>query len=158
MISDMPPNRRCWFTPSAASGITTNVTCSEVRALADCLVEVFSWLRFLSSGIKQLLYLHPYSDINIAAWNFRGPEESMAAIASSAGYFDRVASAVRFRCIERDSAALVAVGCVSRPGCLIPAAFEVARYLGERKGQQRESGESDLAEHGCRLRVVGSFV
>jgi hypothetical protein len=26
MISDMPPKRRCWFAPSAASGMTMKVT------------------------------------------------------------------------------------------------------------------------------------
>jgi hypothetical protein len=158
MISDMPPNRRCWFTPSAASGITTNVTCSEVRALAACLVDGVSWLYFLSSGIKQLLYLHPYPDINIAAWDFRRSKESMSAIPSSAGYFDRVASAVRFRRIERDCSALVTVGSVGRPGRLVPAAFEVVRYLGERKWQQRQSCESNLAEHDCRLQFERWYV
>lgn len=54
MISDMPPNRRCWFVPSAASGITTNVTCSEVRAFEACLVEGVSRMPFLFSGFKQL--------------------------------------------------------------------------------------------------------
>jgi hypothetical protein len=52
MISDMPPKRRCWFTPSAASGITTKVTCSEVRALAACLVEVVSRFYLLPFGIR----------------------------------------------------------------------------------------------------------
>ena len=137
MISDMPPNRRCWFTPSAASGITTKVTCSEVSALAACLVEIVSRLCFSLSDLGQLIHLHPHPNINIAAGDFRRSEESMATVASSAGYIDRVASAVGFCRVERDCAALVAVGSVCCPGRLIPAAFEVVRYLGESEGQQR---------------------
>jgi hypothetical protein len=38
-ISDMPPKRRCWFVPSAASGMTMKVMCSDVRALEACLVR-----------------------------------------------------------------------------------------------------------------------
>jgi hypothetical protein len=153
MISDMPPNRRCWFTPSAASGITTNVTCSEVRALAACLIGVFSQLCLLSFGVWQLLYLHPHSNVHIAAWDFRRSEKGVATVTSSAGDFDRVASAVRFRCVERDCTALVAVRSVGCPSCLVPAAFEVVRYLGEREGQQRQSRESKFAEHDCRFQV-----
>lgn len=49
---DMPPNRRCWFTPdSAASGMTMNVTWSEVRAFEDCLDGNISQLRFRSIGL-----------------------------------------------------------------------------------------------------------
>jgi len=134
MISDMPPNRRCWFTPSAASGITTKVTCSEVRALAACLVEVVSRVWSLTSDIEQLLYLHPYSDIYIAAWDFRRSKEGMATVSSSTGHFDRIASAVCFRRVERDCTTLVAVRSVGCPGRLIPTAFKVVRYLGKRKG------------------------
>ena len=156
MISDMPPNRRCWFTPSAASGITTNVTCSEVRALAACLVKGVSQSCLLSFGIGRSLYLHPHSNVHVAAWDFRRSEKGVAAVASSAGDFDRVASAVRFRCVERDCTALVAVRSVGCPSCLVPAAFEVVRYLGEREGQQRQSRESKFAEHDCGFRV-GSY-
>jgi len=131
MISDIPPNRRCWFTPSAASGITTKVTCSEVRAFADCLFEVVSQLHLPLVGLKELFYLHPYPNIHIAAWDFRRSKEGMPAVTPGTGDFDGVASAVRFCRIERDSTALIAVRGVGRPGRLVPAALEVARYLGE---------------------------
>jgi hypothetical protein len=42
MISIIPPNRRCWFVPSAASGITMKVTWSDVRAFEDCLAKFVS--------------------------------------------------------------------------------------------------------------------
>jgi len=150
MISDMPPNRRCWFGPSAASGITTNVTCSEVRAFADCLVEAVSLLDSLSSSLEQLHYLHPHPNINIATWDFRRSEEGMSTVSAGTSDFYRVASTVCFRRVERDRAALVTVGSVGCPSCLIPAAFKIARYLGEGKGQERQSREAEFAKHGCR--------
>jgi hypothetical protein len=71
----------------------------------------------------------------------------MAAVTSGAGNFNRVATAVRFGGIERYSAALVAVGSVSRPSCLVPAAFEVVGDLSERQRKQGECGEAKRAEH-----------
>ena len=88
-----------------------------------------SWL----TSVAEEEYSQPSANVDITAGDLGGSEEGMTAVTSGAGDLDRVATAVRFSSIERYSAALVAVGSVSCPCRLVPAAFEVVGDLSERQ-------------------------
>ena len=122
------------------------VTCSDVNALEACLVRY----QFDYTSIQQVIlekYLQPGADVDITARDFGSSEEGMTTVPSSACNLDRIAATVRFGGIERYYATLVAVGSVSRPSCLVPAAFEVVGDLSQRQRKQGESGEAERAEH-----------
>jgi hypothetical protein len=93
--------------------------------------------------------LHPCPDVDVAAGDFAGAEEDVAAVAAAAVDPHRVLAAVGLRGIKADLAALAAVGGVGWPCCLVPSILESLGDLGERAGHERESDESDLAKHGC---------
>lgn len=64
---------------------------------------------------------------------------------------DRVLARVRSCAVQRDLAALVAVGRVRGPGRLVPALLEALGDLGDGEGRKRQREESGLAEHGSCL-------
>ena len=97
--------------------------------------------------IRANRYSQPSADVDITAWDLRGSKEGVAAVTSSAGNLDRVATAVRFGSVERYCTSLVAIGSVRSPSCLVPSAFEVVGDLSQRQGKQGECSEAKRAEH-----------
>lgn len=88
---------------------------------------------YLQVIIRANKYSQPSADVDITAWDLGGSEEGMAAVTSGTCNLDRVTATVRFGGVQRYNAALVAVGSVRRPSCLIPAAFEVVGDLSQRQ-------------------------
>lgn len=90
-------------------------------------------------------------DIKIAAGDLVCAKEDMPAVTTSAINPERVFPAVGGRAIEGHLAALVAVGRIDGPCCLVPSALEIVRHLGGREREDRDSGgeKGSFAEHGC---------
>lgn len=116
------------------------VTCSDVRALEDCLEDISERITYLNDHRND--HLQPSANIDIATWNLGSSEEGVAAVTSGTSDLDRVATAVCFCRIERYSTTLIAVGSVCRPRSLVPAALEVIGDLSKRQGKQRKSGKA----------------
>src|SRR4051794_35872506 len=97
---------------------------------------------------KKKKSLQPDTDVDIAAGHLGGAEEDVAAVAARAVDPDRVLPAVRRRAVERDLAALVAVGCVCWPRRRVQPGLEVLDNLAEgEEREEREGNEGGSAKH-----------
>lgn len=116
------------------------VTCSDVRALEDCLEDISEHTAYLNDHRND--HLQPSANVDITTWNLGSSEEGVATVTSGTSDFDRVATAVCFGRIKRYSTTLIAVGSVCCPRSLVPAALEVVGYLSKRQGKQGKSGKA----------------
>jgi hypothetical protein len=90
----------------------------------------------------------PCANVYISARNFVRADKNVSAVSSCTVNADRVLAAVRLRSVERDFAALVAVGSIGGPRGLVPAVFEAFGHLRDGEGGcERDCEKSCLSEH-----------
>ncbi len=95
----------------------------------------------------QARYSHPSSNVDIAAWDFCRSKEQVPTVAAGTGDLHGVTSTVRLGSVKGHYAALITVGSVGCPCCLVPSALKVGCDLGEGEGQYGQGREAESTEH-----------
>lgn len=94
-------------------------------------------------------HLQPCPDVYVAAGHLCGAKEDVSTVATCTVDPDRVLASVCLRRVERDLAALAAVGRIGRPSRGIQAGLEALADLAHSKGEYCREGEGDVAKHFC---------